>query len=124
MSQPAPTQSSKNSGATSQKVVVLADAETATGYRLAGAQVVEATADNAQAKLEDLIVNGNVGLIAVDTGLIADPATSTARIMRGRDLPIILPIPSLRDAFSTDQVDAKAYMGKLVRDTIGFDIKL
>ncbi|WP_293915183.1 V-type ATP synthase subunit F [Deinococcus sp.] len=124
MSQPSSTQSSKNSGGTSQKVVVLADAETATGYRLAGAQVVEATADNAQAKLEDLIQNGNVGLIAVDTGLIADPATSTARIMRGRDLPIILPIPSLRDAFSTDQVDAKAYMGKLVRDTIGFDIKL
>jgi V/A-type H+/Na+-transporting ATPase subunit F len=119
MSQPA-----KNSGGTSQKVVVLADAETATGYRLAGAQVVEATASDAQAKLEDLIVNGNVGLIAVDTGLIADPATSTARIMRGRDLPIILPIPSLRDAFSSEQVDAKAYMGKLVRDTIGFDIKL
>lgn len=107
-----------------QKVVVLADNETATGYRLAGAEVVEATAENAQAKLEDMIVNGGYGLVAVDTGLIADPAGSTARLMRGRDLPIILPIPSLSDAFNAEQVDAKAYMGKLVRETIGFDIKL
>lgn len=116
--------SSKAAPSATQKVVVLADNETATGYRLAGAQVVEATAENAQAKLEDMIINGGYGLVAVDTGLIADPATSTARIMRGRDLPIILPIPSLSDAFSAEQVDAKAYMGKLVRETIGFDIKL
>ena len=109
---------------TSQRIVVLADNETATGYRLAGAQVVEATSADAQAKLEELIVSGRYGLVAVETGLIADPATSTARIMRGRDLPIILPIPSLSDAFSAEQVDAKAYMGKLVRETIGFDIKL
>ncbi|MDL2342670.1 V-type ATP synthase subunit F [Deinococcus sp. MIMF12] len=109
---------------TTQRVAVLTDAETATGYRLAGAEVVETTPAAAVAALEGLIVEGRYGLIAVDTGLIPDPATATARVMRGRDLPILLPIPSLRDAFATDTVDAKAYMGKLVRDTIGFDIKL
>ncbi|GAA5440704.1 V-type ATP synthase subunit F [Deinococcus indicus] len=107
-----------------QRVAVLSDAETATGYRLAGAEVIEATAETAVAELERVIVSGTYGLIAVDTGLIADPVTATARVMRGRDLPILLPIPSLRDAFNPDTVDAKAYMGKLVRDTIGFDIKL
>lgn len=107
-----------------QRVAVLSDAETATGYRLAGAEVLEATQGTAVAALERAITTGNYGLIAVDTGLIPDPVTATARVMRGRDLPILLPIPSLRDAFSTDTVDAKAYMGKLVRDTIGFDIKL
>ena len=107
-----------------QRVAVLSDAETATGYRLAGAEVLEATPETAVAALERAIQNGNYGLIAVDTGLIPDPVTATARVMRGRDLPILLPIPSLRDAFSSDTVDAKAYMGKLVRDTIGFDIKL
>ncbi|MFC5847032.1 V-type ATP synthase subunit F [Deinococcus petrolearius] len=107
-----------------QRVAVLSDAETATGYRLAGAEVIEATQGTAVAALERAIQGGNYGLIAVDTGLIPDPVTATARVMRGRDLPILLPIPSLRDAFSTDTVDAKAYMGKLVRDTIGFDIKL
>lgn len=107
-----------------QRVAVLADAETATGYRLAGAEVIEATPDTAVATLERLIGENRHGLIAVDTGLIPDPAAATARVMRGRDLPILLPIPSLRDAFSADTVDARAYMGKLVRDTIGFDIKL
>ncbi|UTA51977.1 V-type ATP synthase subunit F [Deinococcus radiodurans] len=105
-------------------MAVLSDAETATGYRLAGATVIEASPEDALRTLEQAITDGGYGLIAVDTGLIPDPATATARIMRGRDLPILLPIPSLRDAFSSDTVDAKAYMGKLVRDTIGFDIKL
>ena len=107
-----------------QRVAILSDAETATGYRLAGAEVIEATRENAVAELERVIQEGRYGLVAVDTGLIPDPAAATARVMRGRDLPILLPIPSLRDAFSPDTVDAKAYMGKLVRDTIGFDIKL
>lgn len=113
-----------NKGQTSQRVVILADSETATGYRLAGAEVVEATPDTAQATLERLIVEGKHGLVAVDGGLIADPIGSTTRVMRGRDLPILLPLPSLRDAFSEETVDAKAYMSKLVRDTVGFDIKL
>lgn len=106
------------------KVAVLADAETATGYRLAGVQVVETTPESAVAELEKLVTSGDYGLVAVDTSLIPDPAKAVERAMRGRDLPIILPVPSLADAFNADQVDAKAYMGKLVRDTIGFDIKL
>lgn len=110
--------------ATTQRIAVLSDAETATGYRLAGAMVLEANPENAVQVLEQAIVDGGYGLIAVDTGLIADPQEATSRIMRGRDLPILLPIPSLKDAFSADTVDAKAYMGKLVRETIGFDIKL
>lgn len=106
------------------KVVVLADSETATGYRLAGVEVVEANADTAVKALERLVTQGNYGLVAVDSGLIEDPSKAVERAMRGRDLPILLPIPSLKDAFSANNVDAKAYMGKLVRDTIGFDIKL
>lgn len=107
-----------------RKVVILTDHETATGFRLAGAEVRDTTPEQAQHDLEDLIHNGDYGLVAVDTSLIEDPAATTARIMRGRDLPILLPIPSLKDAFNPDTVDAKAYMGRLVRDTIGFDIKL
>ena len=106
------------------RVVVLADNETATGYRLAGAEVVEATSQDAVGKLEALVTGGEYGIIAIDASLIADPAKAVERAMRGRDLPILLPIPSLHDAFSAQTVDAKAYMGKLVRDTIGFDIKL
>ncbi len=109
---------------TMQKVVVLTDSESATGFRLAGSEVVDTTPEGAVAELERMVTQGNYGLIAVDQSLIPDPAKAVERAMRGRDLPILLPIPSLQDAFSADTVDAKAYMGKLVRDTIGFDIKL
>ena len=61
---------------TMQRVAVLSDAETATGYRLAGAEVIETTPENAVHDLEQAIVNGNYGLIAVDTGLIPDPLTA------------------------------------------------
>ncbi len=118
------TANAKQASGNTQRVAVLSDAETATGYRLAGAHVIETTPEQAVQTLEQAIQDGEFGLIAVDTGLIPDPAAATARIMRGRDLPILLPIPSLKDAFNPDTVDAKAYMGKLVRDTIGFDIKL
>lgn len=110
--------------ADTHRVVVLADNETATGYRLAGAEVVEANTDTAAKQLEEMIVSNRYGLIAIDSSLLSNPAASVARVMRGRDLPILLPIPSLSDAFNANEVDAKAYMGKLVRDTIGFDIKL
>ncbi|MBB6098264.1 V/A-type H+-transporting ATPase subunit F [Deinobacterium chartae] len=106
------------------KVAVLADSETATGFRLAGVEVIESTPEAAQANLERMIASNAYGLIAVDSGLIKDPQKATERAMRGRDLPILLPVPSLADAFADNQVDVKAYMGKLVRDTIGFDIKL
>ncbi len=105
------------------KLAILTDGETATGFRLAGVDVLEATSDTALKTLEAAIQSNNFGLIAVDEGVIADPAKAMERQMRGRELPVLLPIPSLTAAFS-DSVDAKAYMRELVRSTIGFEIKL
>lgn len=105
------------------KMAVLTDSETATGFRLAGVEVIEARKDTAISTLETAIKTGTYGLIAVDESIIADPAKSLERQMRGRDLPVLLTMPSLAVAFS-DSVDAKAYMRELVRSTIGFDIKL
>ena len=105
------------------RVVVLTDAETATGYRLAGVEVREADRDTAQDALEELIESDAYGLLVVDEGLVADPVASTQRIMRERDLPVLLPVPSLGAAFGED-TDATEYMKELVRSAIGFDIKL
>jgi V/A-type H+-transporting ATPase subunit F len=105
------------------RVIVLTDAETATGYRLAGVEVREADKENAQDILEELIAMDAYGLVVVDEGLVADPVGSTARIMRERELPVLLPVPSLGAAFGED-ADATEYMKELVRSAIGFDIKL
>ncbi len=106
------------------KMAVLTDSETATGFRLAGVEVFQATdAASALKTLETAIQTNAYGLIAVDESLIADPAKALERVMRGRELPVLMPMPSLSFAFS-EATDAKAYMKELVRSTIGFDIKL
>lgn len=105
------------------RLIVLTDAETATGYRLAGVEVREAKADGAVAALEELIASEEFALVAVDEGLIPDPVRASERSMRGRDLPVLLSVPSLGAAFSEED-DAVGYMKELVRSAIGFDIKL
>ncbi len=106
------------------RMIVLTDSETAAGFRLAGVEVREADKDGAQAALEGLIEAGDYGLVAVDESLIADPNRSSARIMRGRELPVLLTMPSLGAAFGEDSADATEYMKQLVRSAIGFDVKL
>ena len=105
------------------RMIVLTDAETATGYRLAGVEVREAAAADAAAALDELIASDDYALVAVDEGLIPDPVRASERSMRGRDLPVLLSVPSLGAAFSAED-DAVAYMKELVRSAIGFDIKL
>lgn len=105
------------------RVVVLTDAETATGYRLAGVEVRVAEPETAAERLDGLIEEDAYGLIIVDEGLVPDPVESSERVMRGRDLPVLLPVPSLGAAFG-EGADATAYMRELVRSAIGFDIKM
>lgn len=105
------------------RMLVVTDAETAIGFRLAGVDVLETTSDGAQAAVEGVILSDRYGLVVVDESLIADPVKAMERVMRGRDLPVLLPMPGLSAAFDHD-ADAKAYMQQLVRSAIGFDIKL
>jgi V/A-type H+-transporting ATPase subunit F len=105
------------------KIGVLTDAETASGFRMAGLEAVTTTADEAARKLIEMIQSNQYALVAVDQSLLPDPARATERVMRGRSAPVLLSLPNLLDSFSGGG-DAKAYMRKLVRETIGFDIKL
>ncbi len=105
------------------RMVVLTDSETAVGFRLAGVEVRESDGDKARQDLDDLIQSDAYGLVVVDEGLVPDPIGASERAMRGRELPVVLPLPSLTGAFGESD-DAVAYMKALVRNAIGFDIKL
>ncbi|MDZ7800284.1 MAG: V-type ATP synthase subunit F [Trueperaceae bacterium] len=105
------------------RVIVLTDAETATGYRLAGVEVRVADPEEAPSVLTELIEEDVFGLVIVDEGLIQDPVASAARVMRGRELPVLLAVPSLGAAFDEDD-DVTAYMRDVVRSAIGFDVKM
>lgn len=105
------------------KLAVVAEPETARGFRLAGFEAHPAhSPEEAKARLEALIASGAYALIAVDQGLLPDPERAVERLMRGRDLPVLLPVPGLQGAFAGG--DVEAYMRNLVRETLGFDIKL
>lgn len=105
------------------KLIVLTDAETAIGYRLAGVEVRVSVPAEAVRALEEVIHEDAYGLVVVDEGLIHDPVKAGERAMRGRDMPVLLSVPSLGAAFGASD-DAVTYMKDLVRSAIGFDIKL
>lgn len=105
------------------RIAVIADPEAAQGFRLAGLEAYPAaTPEEAKARLEALVQAGRYALVAVDQALLPEPEQAVERLMRGRDLPVLLPIAGLKDAFQNP--DVEGYMRELVRKTIGFDIKL
>ena len=107
------------------KIAVLTDAESASGFRLAGLEVhVAAGLEEAEAKLKELVRREDIALLAVDQGLVEDPQALLARELRGRALPVVLPFPSLGFAFGEEGADAKGYIRRLVKSTIGYEIKL
>ncbi|WP_198665569.1 V-type ATP synthase subunit F [Thermus sediminis] len=104
-------------------MAVIADPEATQGFRLAGLEAHAAqSAEEARLKLEELVQKGGYALVAVDRSLLPEPEKAVERLMRGKDLPVLLPIAGLEEAFQNP--DVEGYMRELVRRTIGFDIKL
>ncbi len=102
------------------KLGIITDPESATGFRLAGAEVREATSP--EAALEHLrhFVNLDYGLVAINESLLAGTEDERSRLMRGRDLPIIVPFP----APQVEIESGEAYVARLVKEHIGFYVKL
>ena len=102
------------------KVAVITDAETATGFRLAGVEVREA---DTPAQALDLIreyTTAGYGLIAVNEDLLQGTEEARTRLMRGRDLPLVVPLPPARANLESGE----AYISRLVKEHIGFAVKL
>ncbi|MDR7483205.1 MAG: V-type ATP synthase subunit F [Armatimonadota bacterium] len=99
---------------------VITDPETATGFRLAGVEVHEAATP--QEALEHLrqFVALDYGLVAINEALLQGTADERARLLRGRDLPIIVPFP----APEAEVESAEQYVARLVKEHIGFYVKL
>ncbi len=102
------------------KFGIITDSETATGFRLAGAEVREAA--NLHEALEHLrdFVTRDYGLVAVNEALLQGTEEERARLLRGRDLPIIVPFPAPQAEIECGE----AYVARLVKEHIGFYVKL
>ena len=107
------------------KIAVLTDPESASGYRLGGLEVALAH-DPAEARevLARLIQSEDYALIIVNMTLLPDPYQAAKKELRNRDLPVLMAAPCQRVPVDVAGEDAKAYMQKLIRETMGYEIKL
>jgi V/A-type H+-transporting ATPase subunit F len=105
------------------KLIVLTDPDNADGFRLAGVDVeVAENPEVARKKLAGLVDDDGSGIIAVNEALMA---TLDDRLRRKIDTiyrPIVIPLP----IWETLEVgeDHRAYLARLIRRAIGFDITL
>jgi V/A-type H+-transporting ATPase subunit F len=106
------------------KIAVLTDPESAAGYRLAGLQVVVAPDPvAAREELVRLIQSDEYALVAVDSTLVPDPYQAVKKEMRGRDLPVLVAVPPSGAAAGKGS-DAPGYIRRLLKETLGYEIKL
>ncbi len=104
------------------KIAVLTDPESAAGYRLAGVHTAVASdATEARKALVRMIQEGDYILIGVSEKLLPDLHQEVKREMHGRDLPILLSLPS---PVKSEGKEAEAYMRQLILSTMGHEIKL
>jgi V/A-type H+-transporting ATPase subunit F len=107
------------------KIAMLTDPESAAGYRLGGLEVALAhDPTEAREVLARLVQTDNYALIIVSQTLLPEPYQAVKREMRNRDLPVLLAAPSHRSAVASSGVEAEAYMRQMVRETMGYEIKL
>lgn len=105
------------------KLIVLTDPETADGFRLAGVEV--ATADSpelARKLLADLVDEDDSGIIAVNERLMAAVDDRLQRKIDSIYRPIVVSLP-IREKLEMGD-DHRAYLSRLIRRAIGFDITL
>ena len=102
------------------RVVVITDAETATGFRLAGVEVREATSPEQTLEQVKTLLPLDYGLVAVNEELLKGLDEDLSRLMRGRDTPIIVPFPAPKAQLESGE----DYIARLVKEHIGFYVKL
>jgi V/A-type H+-transporting ATPase subunit F len=90
---------------------IITAGETGTGFRLAGAEALEHLR---------YFITLDYGLVAVSEALLEGTEDERGRLMRGRDLPIIVPFPAPQAEIESGE----AYIARLVKEHIGFYVKL
>lgn len=100
------------------KFVVVTDPETASGFRLAGVDVLEASnAEEAKTVIPSLLFKDDTGIVAVNEDFMASLDEKLMERIEKTHRPIIIPIPS-----RTRQIDRTDYIERLLRRAIGYNI--
>jgi len=105
------------------RLIVLTDPDTADGFGLAGVDVVVAESqDDARRKLNTLLDDDASGIVAINEAFMTDIDERTQLKINTTYRPIVITLP-IREKLATEE-DHRAYLSRLIRRAIGFDITL
>ena len=100
------------------KFVVVTDPDTASGFRLAGVDVLEApTIEEAKRIITSLLFKDDTGIVAVNEDFIDAMDEKVMERIEKTYRPIVIPIPS-----RARRVDRAEYIERLLRRAIGYKI--
>ncbi len=102
------------------KFVVLTDSDRAAGFRLAGADVMEAaSAAEARTVIPPLLYRDDIGIVAVNEEYMLSLDEKVMDRIEKMHRPLIIPLPS-----KSKEVDRRTYIERLLRKAIGYNIVL
>ncbi|MDO9549669.1 MAG: V-type ATP synthase subunit F [Methanoregula sp.] len=102
------------------KFVVVTDQDRASGFRLAGVEVLEAgTMDEARKVIPPLLYKDDIGIVAVNEEFMLSLDEKLMDRIEKMHRPLIIPIPS-----KSREVDRRTYIERLLRKAIGYNIVL
>lgn len=105
------------------KLVVLTDPDTADGFRLAGVDVYEAeTGEQARRTLAQLVDDDESGIIAVTEAMMGMIDERLQKKIDSIYRPIVISLP-ITETLRVGE-ERGAYLSRLIRRAIGFDITL
>ena len=105
------------------KLIVLTDQDTADGFRLAGVDVeVAESPEFARKRLNALLDEEESGIIAVNERMMAEIDDRTQKKIDSIYRPIVISLP-IKERLEMGE-DHRAYLSRLIRRAIGFDITL
>ncbi len=98
--------------------MVVTDAETAPGFRLAGVEVlVASTVEEAKSVIPPLLYKDDTGIVAINEDFMASLDEKLVEKIEKTHRPIVIPIPS-----RTHQIDRADYIERMLRRAIGYNV--
>jgi vacuolar-type H+-ATPase subunit F/Vma7 len=102
--------------------VIVTDPVNASGFRLTGFEVIEATPKTIREEIFAQIAKTDVGILAVNEDLLKSLDTVMVRKLEGSDIPLVVPFPAFR-SWEIPTV-GEGYIAQLIRRAIGYHIKI
>jgi len=103
------------------RLVVLAESELALGFQLAGVEVVRVDdLDSARERLQELLNDASVGLVAASAALLEQLDDALRRRAEASSQPVVVRLPSGGPAPGLPS--RREYLAAMIRRAIGFQI--